>query len=107
MSDERQLGELLGEVKGEMRALRQQMVDMEARNSAEHSAVLRRFDTLGTKLDTKASETWVKEHETRIDGLEAKRDEGKGMAKLVKIAEGVGLFVIAFAGFLLAKGLLG
>ena len=39
--------------------------------------------------------------------VEAKGFERKGQAALVKIAEGIGLFAIAFIGLLLTKGLFG
>jgi hypothetical protein len=99
-ASEKELGELIGEV----RALGKQVAEMRAENTVEHGEVVRRLEELRQEVGGKASEEWVKDHEGRIDSLESTRDEGKGAAFAVKVAQGVGLFLIAALGIIVAKG---
>jgi len=87
--------------------MRQQMTDMEDRNTREHAAVIRRFDGLEARLDGKVDQGWMSEQRLpqRVDSLESTRDEGKGKRWMVKVGEGIALFVMALVGLLLGKGL--
>lgn len=102
--DEREFGELLGEMKG----VRQQISDMQARNSEEHGRVMERLQKVEDKLDRRVDWKWMNEQDLpdRVDRLEAKRDERRGQAALVKIAEGIALFAIALIGLLATKGVI-
>lgn len=90
-ASEKELGELIGEV----RSLGKQVAEMRAENTVEHGEVVRRLEELRQEVSNKASEEWVKDHETRIDSLESTRDKGAGAAWAVRIGQGIVLFVLA------------
>lgn len=94
----------LGELAGEMRAIGKQLAEMQQRTSADHAAVIGRLDALRVDLDRKASEDWVKEHEKRIDSLEKTRDEGSGAARLIDLAKGSVVLILAIGAFVAGKG---
>jgi hypothetical protein len=98
--DDREFGILIGKVE----AIGEQIAEMRRSNTSEHAGVIQRLDALRADLDRKAGEDWVKEHEGRIDSLEKVADEGRGAAKAIRVAQGVGLFLLAALPFLIVKG---
>jgi hypothetical protein len=104
---ERDFGILIGKVD----ALADQVAELKRTNTAEHKANGERLERLETgirvSLDSKASETWVKEHESRLTSLEGTRTKGEGAAHLVKGMQGLVFFLLALAGFLLTRGVFG
>jgi hypothetical protein len=98
--DDREFGELIGEVK----AIGSQLVEMRSANSAEHASVERHLTEIRAALATKADTRTIQTHEQRIDSLEKTRDEGSGAARAIRVAQGVGLFILAALPFLIFKG---
>lgn len=98
--DDREFGELIGEVK----AIGTQLVEMRATNSAEHAKVEGHLTEIRAALASKADTSTIHTHEQRIDSLEKTRDEGSGAARAIRVAQGVGLFLLAALPFLLVKG---
>lgn len=98
---------LVGEMIGEMRAVKEGMVEMRKENAGDHAAVIRRLDSLSGEIATKAPAKWVEEQHARLDALEKRADEGRGqraiviaLATLVGAPFIVGLFLlIATRGF--------
>jgi hypothetical protein len=99
-ASEREIGELIGKVD----SIGEQIAEMQRRNSAEHESVIGAIRDVRVDLSTKASENWVKEHETRIDSLEAIRDEGKGAARLVRFVQGALGAAVVVLGYLATNG---
>lgn len=99
-ASEREIGELIGKVD----AIGEQIAEMQRRNSAEHESVIGALREVRVDIGTKASENWVKEHETRIDSLEAIRDEGKGAARLVRFVQGAMGAAVVVLGYLASTG---
>lgn len=77
--------------------------EMQEANTREHGEVVRRLEDLSNEVRGKASEARVEKVEERADSLEATRDEGKGAAWAIKLAQGA---IIALLG-LLASGKVG
>lgn len=102
--DDREFGILIGKVE----AIGEQVAELRRTNSEEHAANGERLERLESSvresLNQKASEAWVKEHETRIDSLEKTRDEGSGAARLVRFVQGGIAVGLAAAAFLAGKG---
>ena len=98
--NDREFGELIGSVK----AIGEQLAEMRAANSVEHATVERHLTEIRAALTTKADTATIQTHERRIDSLEKTRDEGSGAARAIRVAQGVGLFILAALPFLLVKG---
>jgi hypothetical protein len=98
--DDRELGIVIGKVE----AIGEQLADMRRSNSAEHAAVIRRLEDVRAEVARKASDVRVDALEGRTDSLEKTRDEGSGAARAIRVAQGVGLFLLAALPFLLVKG---
>lgn len=92
-----------GELSGEVRGLSRQIQEMREANSREHGEVVRRLEDLRNEVSGKASGERVEKVEARTDSLESTRDEGKGAAWAIKLAQGA---IIALLG-LLASGKVG
>lgn len=88
--DERQIGEVLGEVK----QISQRISEL-GRTTAD---IQREVQGLA---DVKARQD---EHHKRIDSLEADRDQRKGMVQLVRFAQGLALAGIGVASYLVGAG---
>lgn len=88
-----------GRLEGKVDSLDNRMSEFQRQSSAEHVQVSEKIDGLGARL-----ERLLERHDERIDSLEATRDQGKGKAAAVKIAEGIAFFLFALAGFIFAIG---
>lgn len=98
-----------GELRSDVKAVADAVKDLRRVNSEEHAANAARLErmegSLRRALDTKASEEWVREHETRIHRIEGRFSEGKGVVRAVSVAKGVFIVVTPFAVVLLTKAL--
>ena|SRR4249919_2124046 len=99
-ASEREIGELIGKVD----AIGEQIAEMQRRNSADHALVLGALREVRADISTKASENWVKEHETRIDSVESIIDEGKGAARLVRFIQGAMGAAVVVLGYIASTG---
>ena len=88
-----------GRLEGKFDELGRRMSDFQSQSSIEHVKVAEKIDRWGTRL-----ERVLERHDERIDSLESTRDQGKGKAAAVKIAEGILLFIFAAIGFALTIG---
>ncbi len=76
-----QLGILIGKVEGlgrEIGDLKKQDAETRRENADDHATVISRLDRLDAKIDAKASEAWVQQHEDRIDKIEKAQDVRSG-----------------------------
>jgi len=101
---EREFGELRGEVKGIGRAL-DELRDSNAKEHAENGARMERFAAeMRTAVEGKASNEWVREHESRLRQVEGKWSEGRGAFRLANVGKGIFVVVTPFLIYLLSKG---
>jgi hypothetical protein len=98
--DDKEFGILIGKVE----AISEQIAEMRRSNTAEHASVIGEIRQVRDELATKASETWVKEHETRIDSVESIIDEGKGAARLVRFVQGAMGAAVVVLGYIASTG---
>lgn len=95
MSDEREIGILIGKVEG----VGEQIAELRRTNGEEHRHTAERFDKLEGLLTEKADAKAVTDHESRIDSLEGTRDRQSG-----GFAAGVKMGGYAAAAVLLVFG---
>jgi hypothetical protein len=93
--DDREFGILIGKVE----AIGEAIAELRRTNTAEHAANGRRAERLESKVDEA-----LQGHEKRIDSLEKTRDEGSGAAKLIKLGQGAGVFVLMVLTYFASKG---
>ena len=97
MPSEREFGELRSDVKGVADAVK----ELRRVNSEEHAANAARLqrmeDRLGSAIDAKASEEWVREHETRLRSIEDQHSEDAGKSRAAGIAKGAFIALTPFA----------
>jgi hypothetical protein len=106
--DERQIGELIGDVRSLSKAFDQ----MREENAADHAAVMKRldrgeerFDRIEQKLEQKMPVEWGQKFHVRLKAVEDEQAEGKGKRALVTlIMAGVVFPVIAGLLVLIATG---
>jgi hypothetical protein len=90
---EREFGELLGEV----RAVRNQVTDLQRTNSAEHAANARRMERIEEKLEVglgkKADVTWVEKISEKVDNLNINSAWTRGRDNVLKGALGAAVAI--------------
>jgi hypothetical protein len=98
-----------GELRGEVRSIRQGLDDLAASNAREHAengARMERFaKEMRTAVESRASATWVRDQEARVRELEQKLSEGRGAFRLANVAKGAFIAATPFLVYLLTKGL--
>ena len=103
--NDREFGELRGEVKGIRRGL-DELAASNAREHAENGARMERFaQEMRNAINDKASAERVRRLEGRQRQVEDKLTEGKGALRAANIGKGIFYALTPFAIYLLSKGL--
>lgn len=97
-------GREFGEVASEVRAISNQLSEMQRRTSAEYASVMNSLREIRRDMNAKASKVWVREIDERTDKLKSIADEGSGAAKLARVAQGAIGAGIGILGYVIGQG---